>query len=120
MAETNNQTSYEKPYNLEPNVEAALSYLLTPFTGIAVFVMEKKNRFVRFHAFQSILFGIASFVLWSIGSTLTVVFVGYFLLPIISLACAGTWVFLMWKAYNNEEFELPILGEIAKKQAAKN
>ena len=29
----------QKPYDLEPNVEAVLSYLIPPFTGIAVFVM---------------------------------------------------------------------------------
>jgi uncharacterized membrane protein len=29
------------------------------------------------------------------------------------------WVFLMWKAYYNEEFEIPYLGKIAKQQAQK-
>jgi uncharacterized membrane protein len=27
------------------------------------------------------------------------------------------WIFLMYKAYNNEEFKLPIIGDIAAKQA---
>ncbi len=120
MPEPTNQTSYQKPYNLEPNVEAALSYLIPPFTGIAVIAMEKTNKFVRFHAMQSILFGVASFILWSIASTLTTILVGFLLLPLISIGCIAVWIFLMWKAYNNDEWKLPYLGEIAKKQVNKS
>ena len=41
---------------MQPNVEAGLSYVLTWVTGLIFFLMEKQNRFVRFHAMQSILF----------------------------------------------------------------
>jgi uncharacterized membrane protein len=27
------------------------------------------------------------------------------------------WIFLMYKAYNNEEFKLPVIGDLAAKQA---
>lgn len=115
-----NTTQYKKPYNLEPHVEAALSYLIPPFTGMAVFVMEKQNKFVRFHAMQSILFGITAFVLWSVASTLTMILIGYLLIPIISIGCTILWLYLMWKAYNKEEFMLPYLGTFAKKQVNKS
>ncbi len=39
---------------LAPNVAAALSYILGPITGVLFLVLEKENRFVRFHAAQSI------------------------------------------------------------------
>ena len=39
--------------NLDENVAAAVSYVLGPFTGIPALVMEKENKFVRFHAMQS-------------------------------------------------------------------
>src|SRR6266705_859993 len=41
---------------MQPNVAAGLSYVLGWITGLVFFLMEKQNRFVRFHAMQSILF----------------------------------------------------------------
>jgi len=29
----------------------------------------------------------------------------------------GLWLFMMYKAYNNEKFVLPIIGPLAEKQA---
>ena len=72
--------SNNKPYDLEPNVEAALAYFIPPFTGIIIYIFEKKNRFVRFHAFQSILFGISAFVLSSIAGASYIILIGIILL----------------------------------------
>ncbi|OGC58148.1 hypothetical protein A2976_04770 [candidate division WWE3 bacterium RIFCSPLOWO2_01_FULL_41_9] len=104
---------------MEPNIEAALSYFLTPFSGIAVFILEKENKFVRFHAFQSILFGVVAFGAWSIASALTAVLIGLILIPIVQIATLILWFFLMYKAYKNEEYHLPLLGDIAKQQVNK-
>lgn len=111
-----NKQKYTKPYSLEPNVEAALAYLLTPFSGLAVYLFEKENKFVRFHAMQSILFGVAVIVASGLAGALVVILIGLLLAPLISIAAILLWVLLMWKAYNNEEWELPILGKIARDQ----
>lgn len=79
--QTTKSINPKKPYDLEPNVEAVVSYLIPPFSGIAIYVMEKENKFVRFHAMQSILFGIASFVLMAIANALIVVLIGVILAP---------------------------------------
>src|SRR2546421_10757894 len=48
---------------LNARTEALLSYVLGWFSGLIFFVIERKNRFVRFHAAQSfIFFGIVSVV----------------------------------------------------------
>ena len=104
---------------MEPNIAAALSYLLSPLTGILFFLIEKENKFVRFHAFQSILFGAAVFVAWMIAGALTVIVIGLILMPIISIGALVLWLILMYKAYSNEEYELPFLGKIAKDQVYK-
>lgn len=105
-----------KPYDLEPNVEAALAYFIPPFTGIIIYVFEKKNKFVRFHALQSILFGIAAVFLSSIaGASLFIIF-GGLIASVVSFGLGLTWLFLMWKAYSNEEYELPMIGKIARDQ----
>ena len=108
MEQTNQPN--QKSYNLEPNVAGALAYLLAPFTGILFLVIEKENKFVRFHAMQSILFGIAAFAITIISNILA---------PLVSIASFVLWLFLMWKAYSNIEYELPVLGKIAREQVNK-
>lgn len=113
---TENQGSFG---NLDPNISAALSYVLPPITGVVFFLMEKNNKFVRFHAFQSILFGVAVWIAYMISNILVVVLIGALLIPIVSIVSFFVWLLLMWKAYNNEEYELPYIGAIAKKQIEK-
>src|ERR671920_532767 len=59
---------------LPANVAGALAYVLGPITGILFYVLEKDNRFIRFHAAQSIavsvLMIILSIVLGILGSVL--------------------------------------------------
>lgn len=110
------QTSIE---NFDPNIIAAFTYLIPPFTGIVFFLIEKKSNFVRFHALQSILFGVIAYILNTMVLNLRIIYIGLFLDPFVKLAIFGLWLFLMWKAYQNEEFELPFLGKIVKEQLEK-
>ncbi|MDC0448993.1 hypothetical protein OAL67_00040 [bacterium] len=115
----NQQKSQSPVANLEPNAAGALSYLIPPITGIALYVVEKENKFVRFHAFQSILFGVVLYALWTIVGSLRPFIIGGILAPFVSLGGFGLWLYLMWEAYNNREYELPYLGKIAKDQINK-
>jgi uncharacterized membrane protein len=110
------------------NVAAALCYLLGILTGILFLVLEpyNKNRTIRFHAFQAIFLWVAMVVAWIVLGIVFAVFiripvlgplVGLALYPICGLAMLGLWLFLMYKAYNNEKFVLPIIGPLAEKQA---
>jgi uncharacterized membrane protein len=117
MSESKSKTS--KYTNLEPNIAAALAYLVTPFSGFVFFFLEKDDKFVRFHAFQSILFGVASYIAWMIASSMITILIGFALIPIVSVAVFVLYAILMWKAYNHEMYELPFLGKIAKEQAEK-
>ncbi|HKD78360.1 MAG TPA: zinc-ribbon domain-containing protein [Candidatus Angelobacter sp.] len=112
------------------NVAGMLCYILGIVTGIVFLVIEpyKNNRFIRFHAFQSIFYWVVCFGFWMIWSWLIV---GMFLsagslgmwgfiglvFTLIRLAMFAGWIFLMFKAYNNEEFKLPVIGDLAAKQA---
>lgn len=106
----------EKNYSIDPNAEAALSYLVPPVTGIVVFLLEKKDKYVRFHAMQSIMFGIAIVLGWNIFAFTRGLPLNLFFERLTSMGIFLLWLFLMWKAYNNEEWELPVLGELARKQ----
>lgn len=100
---------------MQANVAGLLSYLLGFITGIIFFVIEKDNKFVRFHAMQSMLaFGFL-FVLQMI--LMFIPFIGWVLSPIVSIVGLILWIIMMIKAYQGEFFKLPIVGEIAEKQA---
>ena len=110
------------------NVVGLLCYVLCPFTSILFLVIEpySKDKFVRFHAFQSLFFGIAVFVLSIVLSILSMILavipvigwlIGLLLWLAFPLLLLVAWVYLMVKAYNNEKFKLPIIGNIAEQQA---
>ena len=112
---------------LTPNVAAALAYVLGLITGIVFLVLEPYNRdrFVRFHAMQSVLFCVAAIVFsiaWNILVDVLISISGWTavgLTPIgliISLGFFLFWLFLMYQAYSNREFRIPIIGAIAAKQ----
>lgn len=100
---------------MQANLAAVLSYVLGFVTGLVFFLIEKKNKFVRFHAMQSILFS-AAILLLNIVFTLIPV-LNLILIPLISLAALVLWIILLIKAYQGEQFKLPIIGDIAEKNA---
>lgn len=108
MAET-------KGTGLPKNTSAALSYVLGPVTGVVFYVLEK-DPYVRFHAMQSIVVFVVLFVLqWVFG--LTIVLLP--LVPLISILGFVLWLLLIYKAWQGEEWEVPVLGKYARKFAKK-
>ncbi len=105
---------------IQPNVAGLLSYLLGWVTGLIFFLIEKDNKFVRFHAMQSIIvFGgltIFNIVFSMILSILRIYFGFFFLFQLIWLAALVLWIVLMIKAYQGEKFKLPVVGDIAERQ----
>ena len=100
---------------LDANVAAALSYLLGFVTGIIFLVVEKDNRFVRFHAMQSTIFflGVVIIdVLLRVIPVLGLLMVVFVMIPVSAIV----WLLLMYKAYQGEEFKLPIIGQWAADQ----
>jgi uncharacterized membrane protein len=116
---------------LEPNVAGLLCYMPLCCVGfvfsIVVIIVEKQSRFVRFHAFQSLLVWGAS-VAVLIGLQIATVVASmvsgllgtlvWLLVVVVCLAVLALTVLLMIKAYNNEEYALPTVGELARKWAS--
>ena len=114
---------------LQANTAGALAYLAGIITGIIFLVVDpyKGDRFVRFHAFQSIFFNVAWIALWIAwviaGLVLSAITKGLFFflqLPIDLLLMAGgfaLWAFLMYSAYQGKTTKLPVVGALAAKQA---
>jgi uncharacterized membrane protein len=80
-----------------------------------------KKQFIRFHSFQSIFFAIAWTVLWIalslIGNIPVLGWATILIWPLIGLGGLVIWVVLVLKAYQGQMFKLPVIGDMAEKQA---
>jgi len=94
---------------LDQNIAGLLAYVLGFITGIIFLILEKDNKFVRFHAMQST---ITFLVLLVIGM---IPFFGPILSFIVSPIAFILWIVLMYKAYQGEMFKLPVIGDYAAK-----
>ena len=115
---------------LSSNIAALLSYVLGFITGIIFLMLEpyKNDKFVRFHASQSIGLSVAlvavSIALSILGATLGILTGGLgsliLVIPsaLINLGFLVLWVFCMIKAYSNEMFRVPVIGDIVARMSA--
>jgi uncharacterized membrane protein len=133
--------------NMDPKVAGALSYIW--IVGLIFFIMEKENRFVRFHALQSIMFGVANSLIMLVLAVIAIVLTFVFSIGAAAVASSGgggglatlvsllVWVIwlIFWligmvmfgglifaavKAYQGQMFKLPIIGNMAEKMVNKN
>jgi uncharacterized membrane protein len=126
---------------MDPKIAAAISYIW--IVGVIFFILEKENKFVRFHALQSILFGVGStvvmIVLMILATILTVVFgiggamigggVGTLVSLLVWLIWLVAWllgmamfvglIYAAVKAYQGQKFKLPIIGNMAENMVNK-
>jgi len=95
---------------LKKTTAGALAYVLGPVTGVLFLVIEK-DPFVRFHAMQSTVVFVVLFVLqWVLGITIIL----FPLSALIGIVSFVLWLILIYKAWQGEEWEVPVLGKIAK------
>ena len=112
MEQTPQAPSTKSGGGLGPNVAALLAYLLwIPAILWLVIDPYNKDRFIRFHSFQALFLGLAWLALSIVLSMIPILVL---FLPfagiIVAIVCA-------YKAYKNERFKLPVIGELAEKQA---
>ena len=106
---------------LSARTEAILGYLFWWLGGLVFFVIERKNRFVRFHAAQSIIFfGGVSVLLEALHLISLIPLLGFLLaIPlsfastIITVIAILTWLFMMFQMYRGRNFRIPIVSEYA-------
>jgi uncharacterized membrane protein len=117
-------TSGPTSTGLPANVAGALAYVLGPITGVIFYVLEKDNRFVRFHAAQSIavfvVMFIISIVLGILGMVIGAVpLIGWLVAMLLSFGVSIVsfvlWLLLMWQAYQGKEWEAPFAGVFARR-----
>lgn len=110
---------------LSENAAGGLAYI-TIIPAIIFLLVEPYNRssYIRFHAWQCIFMAVAWIVLdiaISIFGHLLSFFtlIAFGLYPLVALAMLILWLMVLIKAFNGERFKLPILGDLAEKQAGR-
>jgi uncharacterized membrane protein len=132
---SNTGSTYQPPFSAAPGMsaqgptstglssraEAILGYLFWWLGGLVFFVIERKNRFVRFHAAQSIIFFGGVSVLWGVLHLISLIPLLGFLLSIpisfastiITVIAVITWLFMMFQMYRGRNFRIPIVSVYA-------
>ncbi|HEX6555910.1 MAG TPA: DUF4870 domain-containing protein [Ktedonobacteraceae bacterium] len=91
-----------------------LSYLGGWVTGLIFLLLKRENRFVRFHAMQSLIFFGAMGMMTTVFSHIPLLgFIGDGL-GFVSFIC---WIVLMVAAVRGRYYKLPIIGDYAEKWA---
>ena len=111
------KTSSEASTGLSPNVAGLLCYVLGWVSGIVFLVIEKKSKFVKFHAWQSIMtFGVLTVASLVLGSIPIIGLVFGWIIGILGLVL---WIVLMVQAGTGKMWKLPWVGNWAERQANK-
>ena len=107
---------------LTDNVAGMLAYItIIPAIIFLVTPPYNRSRFVRFHAFQNIFFCVAIIIIW-IGFIVLdfipgLIFVMFPLHLLVWLGAFILWIILLIKANQGLMWKLPIIGDMAEKQA---
>ncbi|MGH9789133.1 MAG: DUF4870 domain-containing protein [Candidatus Acidiferrales bacterium] len=101
---------------LAPNIAALLAYIFW-IPAIIWLVIEpyKNDRFIRFHSWQALVIGAVWFVIYTV---LAITVIGLLISPLVMLAQLAVAILGAYKAYNNEMWKLPVIGDFAEKKAA--
>jgi uncharacterized membrane protein len=110
---------------LEPWFAAMLAYLAGPFSGMLILFAERTNRFVRFHAWQSIA-GLGGLLLVAVALVVSA-FLGLFFSPtafrtlyVLAAVAAGVWLvawgLCLFKAFGGSAWKLPLIGRFAERR----
>jgi len=99
---------------LDQHLAGALAYLFTIISGVILLMVEQENRFVRFHAFQSVFTFVGVAVVAIMLGSLPVI--GWLTWVPSVIAATALWAFLMYKALMGERYKLPFIGDWAEQQ----
>ena len=110
---------------LSDNAAGGIAYItIIPAIVFLIVAPYKRSSFVRFHAWQSIFF----FVAWAVlriligfvqGLVPPVVFLTVTMWQLIDLALFVVLLVVMINAFNGKRIKLPVIGELAEKQAGR-
>lgn len=102
---------------ISENLTAVIAYAVSFISGFIILILEKENKFVRFHAMQSF----ATFLLLTLLSFVCgfIPFIGGIGVRVINITTSILWILCMFKAFKGEIFKVPVIGDVVEKQINK-
>jgi len=106
---------------LEPKIACLLAYIFSWLGGLIIYLLEKENKFVKFHALQALIIGILEVACIIVISVILgfIPYLGWFLFSWLGYVAAGVcWVFAiiaLVKAFNGERYYIPFLRGLMNK-----
>lgn len=99
---------------------ACLLGIVTNFVGpLVVWLLKKdQSRFVAFHAFQTLLFNVAILAGYAIAGALTIVLIGFLLIPVLVILHVVFLIITALAANRGEWYEIPVVGKYARQAIA--
>lgn len=103
---------------LTPNIVGVLCYItIIPAIIFLAIAPYNRDRFIRFHAWQSLIFGIGAFVIHV--ALMFIPFIGWAVNAVLGVLFLVLWILAVLKAFQGQEWKIPIVGNIAAQQANK-
>ena len=114
-----------KELQKDSNILAAISYL-NLLVAVILYLIKKDDKFVRFHAMQSILFEVAYtvifLILWVVAVfSIFTFWLAFIVIPLIFVFAGIAFlvmIYIAYKAFKGEKYKLPVLGEYAEKYSS--
>lgn len=105
---------FKSSTGLPENLAATLCYLFPMVGGILFLALEKRSRYVIFHALQSLM----TFAVLAIAHLLSgaVPIIGLLASALLALVGVVLWLVLMANAIQGKWYKLPWIGAIAERQ----
>ena len=97
----------------DEKMKGALAYVLSWLTGIIVLLIAGDNKFLKFHAMQSIVFGI-------LLTIISVIFSMFFCIG--SIIWLVGWVYTLYGAYlvySGKPFRIPVIADFVENDLLK-
>ena len=107
---------------LSDNAASGLAYItFIPAIVFLVTAPYNQNQTVRFHSWQSIFLNVAWVAMWVVLAVIGMVpflnLLDVILMPLAMLGFLVLWIILLINAFNGKRFKLPVIGDLAEKQA---
>jgi uncharacterized membrane protein len=108
---------------LEPKIACLLAYLFSWLGGLIILLIEKENKFVRFHALQALILGIVEIVCFIVISVILgmIPYIGWFFFSWVGWVLGGVCyifaIIAIIKSFNGERYYVPFLRKLVDKFA---
>ena len=103
-------------FGLPQNIVAMFAYF-SPFTAILMYIFERENKFVRFHALQGTIILVTLSIL--IRVIVIVPLLGAIVASLLSVIMSIVMLYMMISTVLGKEVKIPILGDIVWDQVNK-